>query len=601
MLSKRPLIIGLFFGCIVSLILTILLAFPFYGFLELKAFDMLFLARGHQTVSDDIIIVAIDNESLGWLEKWPWPRTYHANLTKRLKAAGAKVIAFDILFDSTSSLDPRHDEAFAMAMSGAKNVVLASSIIEKETPGQGLIRIYQLPIPLYLRSAYAAGIVNPPRDPDGFIRRYNIFELSGEEGTFSPSFALEILAKFFDMEKGKSIEALKGHLGKLKFNSKDFMLNYNGGINTFKTVPYNQVLDNSIIERNPAMFRNKIVLVGATATELHDLFGTPFSLAMPGVEIHATAVDTMLHNKYIVETPKGLWIFLVLLTGLITGSLILTLSPLRSLLATIAVLLGYLILVIILFRQNIWLPALTPSLSIFLTYVLGTAYRFATEEAEKWKIRKLFSKYVSKSVVEEIMKDPNKVKLGGHREKMTILFSDIRNFTTLSEKLNPEEVVAMLNEYFTVMNDIIFKYEGTLDKYIGDAIMASFGVPVPHHDDALRAVKTAFEMQQALASLRQRWTFEGSQNFDIGVGINTGEAVAGNIGSEQRLEYTVIGDAVNLASRLESLNKEYKTHILISEFTYEEVRDKIEAKFVADVKVKGKTKAVGVYQVLGIK
>jgi adenylate cyclase len=229
-------------------------------------------------------------------------------------------------------------------------------------------------------------------------------------------------------------------------------------------------------------------------------------------------------------------------------------------------------------------------------------YLLLTEERHSRQIKNIFSRYVSPQVVEQLVKDPRaELKLGGNKQVVTILFSDIRGFTTLSEELSPEAVVELLNEYFQTWTDMIFKYDGTVDKFIGDAIMAIFGAPVAHPDDPLRAVQAALAMQAALMELNTKWAAEGKRMFKIGVGINTGEAIVGNMGSQQAMGYTVIGDAVNLASRLEGKTKDLGAEILISESTYQAVKNKVEAQEHQDITVKGKARAMSVYDVRGLK
>jgi adenylate cyclase len=231
-------------------------------------------------------------------------------------------------------------------------------------------------------------------------------------------------------------------------------------------------------------------------------------------------------------------------------------------------------------------------------YLIITVYRYFTEEREKKKIRGAFQYYLTASVITEILKDPSKLKLGGDKKNLTVMFSDIRGFTTISEKLTPEELVRLLNEYLTVMTDIVFKYEGLLDKYIGDAIMAVFGAPLEQPDHALRGCQTALEMMAELKVLQERWAQEGRPYVDIGVGINTGDMVVGNMGSNMRFDYTVMGDHVNLSSRLEGINKEYGTHIVLSEFTYEVVKEEMFCRELDSVRVKGKKLPVKIYELI---
>jgi adenylate cyclase len=240
-------------------------------------------------------------------------------------------------------------------------------------------------------------------------------------------------------------------------------------------------------------------------------------------------------------------------------------------------------------------------LGLVLIYTALTIYRYLTEERERKKIRGAFSHYVSSSVVNEVLKNPEKLKLGGDMKELTVLFSDIRGFTTISEGLSPEEVHRLINEYLTAMTDIVFKHGGTLDKYMGDAIMAIYGAPVDQPDHAQKACDTALEMMQALSGLNAGWAKEGRPVIDIGIGINTGMMMVGNMGSEQRFEYTVLGDAVNLGSRLEGANKSYKTHILISEFTYDKVKNGFLCMEIDCVRVKGKTRPAKIYQLMGTK
>ena len=231
----------------------------------------------------------------------------------------------------------------------------------------------------------------------------------------------------------------------------------------------------------------------------------------------------------------------------------------------------------------------------------GVGYQYFVEGREKRKMKRLFGQYVSKDVYEQLVANPDLARLGGQRRQMTVLFSDIRGFTTVSEKGQPEEIVQLLNEYFTRMVDIVFKHKGTLDKFVGDMVMALFGAPLDDADHAEHAVDAALEMIAELRRLNERWTAEGRPSLDIGIGVNTGPMIAGNIGSEAIMSYTVIGDAVNLGSRLESLNKEYGTRIIISEATRDSLPPKYAFRPLGDVVVKGKTRPVAIFEVVGLK
>jgi len=236
-----------------------------------------------------------------------------------------------------------------------------------------------------------------------------------------------------------------------------------------------------------------------------------------------------------------------------------------------------------------------------MIYLGITVYRYITEEREKKKIRGAFQYYLTASVINEMLKDPSKLKLGGDKKDLTVLFSDIRGFTTISEKLTPEALVHLLNEYLTEMTNLVFKYDGLLDKYMGDAIMAVFGAPLDQPDHAVRACRTALDMMEELKKLQKKWADEGRPVFDIGIGINSGDMVVGNMGSDMRFDYTVMGDSVNLGSRLEGINKEYGTNIVISEYTYAAIRDALLCRELDSVRVKGKKLPVKIYELLGEK
>jgi len=243
----------------------------------------------------------------------------------------------------------------------------------------------------------------------------------------------------------------------------------------------------------------------------------------------------------------------------------------------------------------------TPVMQIGATFTFITVFRVFTEQREKRFIRQTFSKFVSKEVVDVLLQNPEGIKLGGDKMILTVLFSDIRGFTTISEALTPEALVDHLNEYLQAMTDIVFKYNGTLDKYVGDEIMAFWGAPIPQEDHALLACKASVEMMEVLGQLNEKWVSQGKPRLDIGIGLNSGEMVVGNMGSHSRMDYTLMGDNVNLGARLEGTNKVYSTHIIISEFTYEHVKDRIVARELDLIRVKGKELPVKIYELIEVK
>jgi len=376
------------------------------------------------------------------------------------------------------------------------------------------------------------------------------------------------------------------------------LINFLGPAKTFPHYSISDILHGRL---SPDLFKDKIVLVGATATGIYDMRVTPFSAVYPGVEIHANVIDNILHQNFLTHSgwTKFIDICLIILLGLAVGIAIPRARAGQGVLFIVVLLAAFVAANTYLFgRYNIWLNLIYPALTMMTIYLAITVYRYMTEEREKKKIRGAFQYYLTASVITEMLKDPSKLKLGGDKKDLTVLFSDIRGFTTISEKLTPEELVHLLNEYLTAMTDIVFKYDGLLDKYMGDAIMAVYGAPLDQPDHRMRACRTALDMIDELKILQQKWSDEGRPVLDIGVGINSGDMVVGNMGSQMRFDYTVMGDSVNLGSRLEGINKEYGTNIIISEYTYEGVKDELVCRELDSVRVKGKKLPVKILELI---
>jgi len=377
------------------------------------------------------------------------------------------------------------------------------------------------------------------------------------------------------------------------------LINYLGPAKTFPHYSITDIINGRL---KPALFKNKIVLVGATATGIYDMRVTPFSTIFPGIEIHATVIDNILHQSFLKRPGwTGLIdIAAIIFLGLIIGIVLPRVRAIPGVFLSLLLLAAYILINRFIFSHyNLWLNLVYPVVTILAAYLGITIYKYITEEREKKKIRGAFQYYLTPSVINEVLKDPSKLKLGGEKKDLTVLFSDIRGFTTVSENMSPEELVHLLNEYLTAMTDVVFKHEGLLDKYMGDAIMAVFGAPLPQDDHPVRACMTAIGMMEELKKLQKKWADEGRPVLDIGIGMNSGEMVVGNMGSDMRFDYTVMGDNVNLGSRLEGINKEYGTNVIISEHTYNRSRNEFFCRELDLVRVKGKEFPVRIYELLG--
>ncbi len=493
-------------------------------------------------------------------------------------------------------------EAAAEYISGSKYSMIKAAQAVNES---AIIHAYAAAPNLKQLSAVAenSGYFNAFPDSDGTIR-WSPLVIKFRDSYYS-SLALSLLIQYLDwpmvvLNLGEfGVEGIK--IDKVDVPTDDtgrMLVNYLGPAKTFPHYSVSDIINGRI---QPDKFRGKIVIVGATATGIYDLRVTPFSTVYPGVEIHATVIDNILHQNFLKQSwwIKFLDVISIIVVGLIMGLLIPRLKAIQGILISLLFIGAFIAVNIFLFsRFNMWLNLIYPVLTMLAVYLGITVYRYITEEREKKKIRNAFQYYLTASVITEMLKDPSKLKLGGDKKQLSVLFSDIRGFTTISEQLSPEELVHLLNEYLTAMTDLVFKYDGLLDKYMGDAIMAVYGAPLDQPDHALRACRTALEMIETLKKLQVKWSGEGRPFMNIGVGINTGDMVVGNMGSQMRFDYTVMGDSVNLGSRLEGINKEYGTNIVISEFTYEIVKDELYCRELDAVRVKGKKLPVKIYQLL---
>ncbi|HKV03556.1 MAG TPA: adenylate/guanylate cyclase domain-containing protein [Candidatus Acidoferrales bacterium] len=465
-------------------------------------------------------------------------------------------------------------------------------------------------------AAASYGFIDINPDPDGTLRHALLIERYQNQDFF-PSLALQVVREFEEIPDQEIAAYIASDgLERIQFGRHMLkpgrdggaLINYRGPYGTYRHFSMWDVMSGAA---PAASFRDKIVLVGATAEAIGDLRNTPFPSGgtYMGVEVHANIIDNVLHNA---ETARGFLtrgfdeemidVGFILVFGLVFGFWFSRTRPLYSTLSLLLALAGFAWFVYYSFAEKgRWLSFVIPAGTLVANYAAVTSFRMIFEEREKRKIRKTFSQYLSPGVIALIEKDPQRyIRPGGEMKELTVMFSDIRGFTTISEGLTPDELVRLLNEYLGAMTDIIFKNFGTLDKYIGDAIMAFWGSPYPQTDHAPRGCACALQMAGGLRKLNEKWKSEGRPPLAIGIGLNTGPVNVGNMGSDKRLAWTVMGDNVNLASRLEGITKQYHTQIVVSEGTYRQVAPLFVCRELDKIKVKGKNQPVNIYELLDV-
>jgi adenylate cyclase len=462
-------------------------------------------------------------------------------------------------------------------------------------------------LPQFASNAKNFGFFDIVPDPDGTVRRAPA--VLSFQGAFYPSLDVAACLAYTDnsLDQVKVIFDPAGleriELGQLTIptDRRGFVqLDYDGAAGTFPTYSLADVVQRKL---SPEIFRGRLVLIGPTVTGISGMALTPFQhRGFPGVEVHANLIDDILYQHFI---HRGLHekladLGFIILFSLGAGILISVLSPLRATLLLSSSLFLFFWLTYYLFAHyQMWVTDFPPMTTLVVTYAGIVSYRFFFEEGEKRKVRSAFSQYMHPALIAQMLNSREGPKLGGEEKELTALFADIRGFTTLSEDLVPVQLVELLNEYLSAMTEVIFKNWGTLDKYIGDAIMAFWGAPYPQNDHALRACRTGLDMLQALERLQVAWAARSLPRLEICIGINTGAMTFGNMGSKMRKAITVIGDSVNLASRLEGINREFGTHIIISESTFLQVKDQVVARELDLIRVKGKMHPVKVYELRG--
>ena len=598
--------------------------------------------------SSEIVIVAMNDDSIRRLEpvvgRWPWPRLVHAAVIDFLARGPAKVIVYDGLFTERDNrrfdvageewTGAESDLALAESVAKAGMVVLGADAFDEgleDTSKQILVPLDGIPalkagreagecveprpilVPPYQELARAArgiGHTYTILDADGPVRRSVPFVRVGAFDVPSLGVAsATLLGVNGPAPQATFIEQVPTPDGQLVASCRA-LIAYRGPPQTpgrpvtFRHVSFydlfyseQQILEGHTPQVDPEVFKDRIVVIGATASGTFDAFPTPWGLLAPGAEIHANIIDALLRDRRLTPfdpwRAAGLALGLALIVGAsaAVGSAWVT-GILAALVGTTATAAS-----VYAFSKGVWLPLVAPVTAVALTFVGQLTWQYFVEGREKRQVKRLFSRYVPKDVYEQLLADPDRAALGGKRRTMSVLFSDVRGFTAMSEKASPEEVVGQLNEYFSRMVEVLFAHHGTLDKFVGDMVMGLFGAPLDDPDHAEHAVQTALAMTRALDALNQQWSAAGRPLLDIGIGISTGEMVAGNIGSSAIMSYTVIGDTVNLGARLESLNKEYGTRLIISEATRAALKGQYDIRPLGEVIVKGKSRPVAIYEV----
>ena len=622
-----------------TLFSIILILVSWYAF-EPKIYNLMVQNfTANKNGSSQIAVIVIDDKSIERY-RWPWSRDLYSKIFEYLNTyAKPQIIGYDAILSSTDNKPS--DKILFKTLSKIDNLVVGFSPLAENTDDDNYInkfnnkfkikindnRKYTYP-PIYnsistfpdayFNAVKYVGSVNVNQDYDGYLRRTDT--LVKMRNTNYPSLSLRM---YLLMNNTNEITVSDNNIfiNKTKLNIKSDstpigMQNFTRFYRRFPNSEYTHKKYSAIdiidsydkIKRgekpiiSPSEFTNKIVFVGANAKgaglALADALPTPILQKHPGVDIQATYLDNLVNNEFIKASPFLQDLLTIIILTIITFVLISRFSIFKSILSLAGVGLLYFIFTVICYKNGFAPNVITPLIVQLSTAIFGYSYKFIIEGRNKEKIKNAMGKYLSQDIMKNVVQNIDDIKLGGKKANVTVLFADIRGFTSMSEKMTAEEVSVILNEYFSEIEPIITKYNGVINKFIGDAVMAIFGEPIQDINHPQNAVKCACAMLKKVEELREKWLFEGKPKIEIGVGINTGEAFVGNIGSEKRLEYTVIGDTVNLASRIESYNKVYKTNLLISSSTYSNVCDIVDVIKIADVTIRGKAKKMDIYEVL---
>ncbi|MFA5127394.1 MAG: adenylate/guanylate cyclase domain-containing protein [Patescibacteria group bacterium] len=547
--------------------------------------DLLF---SNKQIDNKLVILAVDDESLSKIGQWPWPRQVFADTINKLNSSAPRVLAFDVLFAESSRYGSADDTALALALASSSFPIVMTS-----EANSVYISKDDLPIADYFSETLSIfsstprvslGHANMILDKDSVIRKFPLQVRARESGKVYNSLAYEtVLQSGEDVPNVASLDLVN-------------RIVYAAPAGSVRTVPFWRVYS----EDDANLLKDKIVFLGVTAADLHDTALVPFDrgASMPGVEIQANTANMLLQGYRLNTVPKPYIIFWIMFAALLPALFFGLFKRLRYAVVTSALaVVAQIFAVIILFQNGFIANIIHLTLAGIFSVIGLFAWRYFVGEKEKHRLHNIFSLYVSKEVVKKIMDDPSKVRLGGEEKTLTVFFSDIRGFTTLSEGTTPIKLVEILNRYFSAMTEEVLSHKGVLDKYIGDAIMAFWGAPINDAEHAEHAMSAAVTMLKKLKKLNEEFAKENLAPINIGIGLYSGPAVVGNMGSELRLNYTAMGDTVNVASRLEGLNKEFKTQIIVGESTKNLIKTAYNWRSLGSVQVKGRNEPVSIYTV----
>lgn len=569
---------------------------PFLEAFEAKTYDLRFKTlRGAIPANADIGIVAIDDKSIAELGRFPWSRSQYVRLLEKLSAAKVKVVLFDAFFPEQET--EAIDKSFASAIKKSGNVVLAMAFdFDSEFNVTGSTRS----LPGMEKSAAGIGHINFLPEDDGVNRRSRL--LIEADGKLVPSLGLmgamvamgekEFTAGIFDIQLGtRHIPVDQNY---------SMWINYTGAPGSYPRFSFTDIVHGRI---DPALLKDKVLFLGATALGIYDLRVTPFHNNMPGVEVHATIADNIISGRFIRQTGlEALFdISLIIIVGLLTFLLTMRVRLYGAIPATILLVSGYMWLAYFLFLQGHWVSMIYPMLAAMTALLIGGSFRYLVLERNAREMRSMFSSYLSPKLVSRLEKESDAIEIGGDSKVATVLFTDIVGFTAFSENHTPRQVVDRLNEYFGEMVRVVEKFDGTVDKFIGDGIMAYWGAPLAQPDHEKLAIACILEMKKTIETLSAQWKAAGVEPFLIRGGVQSGEVVAGNIGLRgKKMEYTVIGDTVNQAARLEGVAKYYGVDFLVGGDTYHNTCDIYSYRELGKIRVFGKQVPVAIYELLGL-